>query len=317
VIGLGLRQLEEVVSAKADALQRVFSELSTELDDLGKLMLELRGDEKQAAREKQKELREKQRELAEAINEWRARARGVRHQSSITKLVAFLDELALLEEPEVNAAIEHTRMLIESGGEQVADEQPGDLLAVQTPAQRLIERARTDYLLRGPDVGVREREAVMFANRTGMAQDDAALAELEEALDDGDVLVKEVAYLTVIQLLRSRAIQFADLDEAHRAVKRLVTLDHPAVIPVLIEIVESPRSGYVRNADETVESDNTRTRLIALLRLVEWHTADAEAAVRSRLRDRDKQIVQVAMRALDLFPDPWSGPLKKPKKQAP
>ena len=91
-------------------------------------------------------------------------------------------------------------------------------------------------------------------------------------------------------------------------------LDHAAVVPVLIEIVETPRSGFIQRDEEAVESDNTRTRLIALLRLVEWHTADAEQAVRGRLRDREEKIVRVAERALDLFPDPWSGPLKKPSR---
>jgi len=312
VIGIGLRDLEEAISAKADALQRVFSDMSMELDELGKSMLELRGDEKQAAREKQKELRTKQRELAADINTWRERARAVRHQSSISSLQTYLEELSTLGEEAITAAVERTRALIESGGSDVSQEERADLRQEQTPAQRLLERARTDYFMRGSDVSAREREAVTFANITGMAQDDAALAEMEGALDDGDPLVREVASLTVIQILRFRALRFADLDAAHLAAKRLTQLGHPAVVPVLIEIVETPRSGFIQGEEEAVESDNTRTRLIALLRLVEWHTADAEQAVRGRLRDREEKIVRVAERALDLFPDPWTGPLKKP-----
>lgn len=309
MIGIGLRQLEEVVNAQAEARQREFIQLSTELDDFGKQMLELRGEEKQAARTKQKELRAQQQELAEDINRWRQRARDVTHQSGTQSLLAFLDELEALGVNEVTRAVQRTRQLLESGSSDDDEPQQPEMFLEQTPAQRLLERARSDYVLRGTDVGVREREAVTFANQTGMAQDDHVLEELRASLEETDPLVREVAQLTMIQLLRFRAVRFADLDAAHLAVKELTKLHHPAVVPVLIEILEQPRSGFV-NGDQ--QADNGASRLIALLRLVEWHTADAEQAVRARLRDRDKKIVRVAQRALDLFPPPWSGPLKKP-----
>jgi hypothetical protein len=59
-----------------------------------------------------------------------------------------------------------------------------------------------------------------------------------------------------------------------------------------------------------VDADNGRSRLVALLRLVEWHTADAQAALRGRKFDRDPAIVRAAAKALELFPGDWSGPLK-------
>ena len=176
-----------------------------------------------------------------------------------------------------------------------------------SPAGRLIQRARTEYDLRGSDPAPRQRNAVEFANRPGMAQDDAALAEIEAALNDPDRMVREVAALTAIQLHRFRAVRLADLDAAHDSVLRLTRLNHPAVVPALIDVLEHPRTGFV-NGDE--EGNNDRSRRVALTRLVEWHTADAQHAIRRRQFDRDPQVVHVAERALELFPGEWKGPLK-------
>ena len=310
MIGIGLRQLEEVINARADALQREFIDLSSQLNDLGRDILELRGDERQAAREKQKLLRRKQQELAEEVNTWRERSRGVTHQAGKDSLLAYFDELEALGFAEISQAVQRSRMLIETGGGTVEEGETPPAFIEQTPAQRLIERARTDYILRGKDVSVREREAITFANRRGTAQDDSVLAEIMAAMDDGDALVRELAGLTTMQLLRFRALRSADLDIAHRAVKELAKFNLPAVVPALIEILEQPRTGFVEGEEGPQEGDNNRSRMVALLRLVEWHTPDAEQAVRGRLRDRDSQIVRVAQRALDLFPGPWVGPLK-------
>ncbi|HJX40925.1 MAG TPA: hypothetical protein VJ345_05635, partial [Anaerolineales bacterium] len=78
----------------------------------------------------------------------------------------------------------------------------------------------------------------------------------------------------------------------------------------LVEIVENPRTGYVRGEQGSEEADNGRSRLVALLRLVEWHTAVAQQTVRGRLFDRDQHIVRAAQRALELFPGDWTGRLK-------
>ncbi|MBN2557016.1 MAG: hypothetical protein JXA97_13870 [Anaerolineales bacterium] len=310
MIGIGLRQLEEVINARADALQREFIDLSSQLNDLGRDLLELRGDERQAARERQKLMRQKQQALAEEVNTWRERARAVTHQPGKDFLLAYFDELETLGFDEISRAVQRSRVLIETGGGTAAEDEIPPAFIEQTPVQRLIERARTDYVLRGKDVGVREREAVTFANRRGAAQDDNTLAEMMAAMSDGDALVRELAGLTTIQLLRFRALRSADLEIAHQAVKELAKLTLPAVVPALIEILEQPRTGFVEGEEGPQEGDNSRSRMVALLRLVEWHTPDAEQAVRGRLRDRDSQIIRVAQRALDLFPDPWAGPLK-------
>jgi hypothetical protein len=143
-----------------------------------------------------------------------------------------------------------------------------------------------------------------------MAQDDEALAEIEAAVEDSDPLVRELAILTTAQLHRFRALRVADLDIVHDSVQYLSRMTHSSVIPILVEILENPRTGFVIEEGETRESDNDRSRMVVLLRLVEWHTADAKVAVQGRQFDRDEHIVKASDRARELFPGPWSGPLK-------
>jgi hypothetical protein len=50
--------------------------------------------------------------------------------------------------------------------------------------------------------------------------------------------------------------------------------------------------------------------MVALLRLVEWHTSEAQSALRGMRFDRDPHIVKTAEKALALFPGDWKGPLK-------
>jgi hypothetical protein len=50
--------------------------------------------------------------------------------------------------------------------------------------------------------------------------------------------------------------------------------------------------------------------MVALLRLIEWHTPEAKMAVHKLQFERDPNLVKTARRALELFPDDWSGPLK-------
>jgi hypothetical protein len=123
-------------------------------------------------------------------------------------------------------------------------------------------------------------------------------------------LVKDVAILTTIQMYRFRALRSADLFLAHESVKELAKINHVAVIPALIEIVEQPRTGYLEEEEAGADSINVRSRMIALLRLVEWHTSEAQKAVLMRRFDQSKQISRAAERALELFPGDWSGPLK-------
>ena len=75
-------------------------------------------------------------------------------------------------------------------------------------------------------------------------------------------------------------------------------------------MLTNPRSGFVQGASGPEEATNTRSRMVALLRLVEWHTAEAHSALRGMRFDRDSHIVKTAEKALALFPGDWKGPLK-------
>jgi hypothetical protein len=138
-----------------------------------------------------------------------------------------------------------------------------------------------------------------------MAQNDEALDELEAALADKDPLVKEVVTLTLIQMHRFRAMRLGDLDAVYASVQRLSHLNHPAAIPVLIEIVETPRTGFAQGEGGMVEENNNRSREAALISLIQWHTPEAQTAIRARQRDRDAHIAQGAARALELYPGEW------------
>ncbi len=310
MIGLGLRQLQDALNRKADTIQKEFISLSERIDELGRLMLEVEEEDRQRLREDQKALREEQQGLAEEINTWRDRARSVTQQPGQESLRNYLNDLLELEEEMVRPAIEHAIYLLDAPEDELAalDTRPEPVQ--MTSAQRLFERARIDYDLRGSDSSVRVREAIAFANRPGLAQDDEVLAEIEAAMQDTDPLVREVAILTTAQLHRFRAIRVADLDIVHESVQYLSRMTHPSVVPILIEILENPRTGFFIEEGETIESNNDRSRMVALLRLVEWHTADAKVAIQGRQFDRDEHIVKASDRALELFPGSWSGPLK-------
>lgn len=311
MIGLGLRQVQDALNRKADGIQREFVAASERLDEISRLMLELGEDERRTLRAEQAGLRERQQELADEINRWRERGRRVLTQPGQGSLRAYLNDLLALEDPIVTPAVKHALYLLDAPEEELARlaESPQRASAV-TPAGRLLTRARTEYDLRGADPAERLRAAVEFANRPGMAQDDDAIAEIEAALSDADPLVRETSALTAIQLHRFRALRVADLETAHRSTQRLAQIKSPAAIPVLIEILEKPRTGFVQGERGPEERDNARSRMVALLRLVEWHTGDAQKALRARQFDRDANIVRAAARALDLFPGEWTGPLK-------
>ena len=315
MIALGLRQVSKALDAKADQIQHEFIQASNELDDIGRKLLEARGEENRAERDKlraeQKEARAKQQALADQINLWRERARSVTTRPGKFALKDFLNELLELDDPLLEPAVKHALFLLDAPEEELAKLAEEDKpVTPQTPAGRLIERARMEFDLRGADSGSRQRAAVEFANRSGMALEDDAVKEIEAALDDADPMVREVALLTTIQLHRFRCMRIADLDQAHTSVNRLASLQHPAVIPCLIEIMENPRTGFVRVGEDMEEADNSKSRMVALLRLVEWHTAEAQQAIRARKFDRDDSVVSAANRALELFPGTWSGPLK-------
>lgn len=313
-IGIGLRQVQQAVERKASSIQKSFIELSDELDELGRRMLEAEEEERIRLREEQKTLRVKQQAIAEEVNTWRTRARAVMQQSGVTSLRSFLNELLELDEPLITPIVEQALHLLDLPPDQRPLPEQETQYDVKTPAARLIERARTDFDLRGSDPADRMREAVTFANRQGMAQDDAALEEITAAMEEDDPLVRELAIMTAIQIHRFRALRLAELDRSHESVQTIARINHPLAIRALIEIVSEPRIGYLVEDGQSVQSDNSRSRMIALLRLVEWHTGEAQAAIRQLRFDRDEHIVSAAEKSLELFPGPWSGPLKRSKE---
>jgi HEAT repeat protein len=314
VIGLGLRQLQDALNGKADRIQHEFVLLSEELEDVGRKLLEADEADRPPLRDRQQEIRERQMQVADNVNVWRERARNVIQQRGSGALRAYLEELASLEDEQVQAAAKHALYLMDAPEEELAAlADQSSARKVTTPAGRLIERARTEYDLRTGDPATRMRAAVEFANRSGVAQDLAALDEIEAAMEDPDPLVREIAALTVAQLLKFRSLRLADLDASHTAVQRLAKVNHMAAIPVLIDVLNSPRTGFVTREGESIEEDNGRSRMVALLRLVEWHTPDAQYAMRGLQFDRDPHIVKAAKRALELFPGDWTGRLPKPQ----
>lgn len=317
MIALGLRRVQEALNQKADEVQREFIQLSTQLDEINRKMLEVRQEERAALRAEQEAIRARQQKLADEVNLWRERGRSVLTRPGADALRNYLQTLLDLGEERLVPAVQHALYLLDASEEELerlSQLESGQRSRATSPVARLVERARSEYDMRGSDSTARQRAAVEFANRSGMAQDDAVLAEIEAALDDPDPLVREVLLLTLIQIHRFRCMRVADLDMAHKAAQRLAEINHATVIPVLIEILEKPRSGFVEGPAGPEEKDNGPSRLIALLRLVEWHTAEAQAAVRARLFDRDPHIVNAAKRALELFPDPWTGPVKGAEK---
>ena len=314
-IGIGLRQVQEALDRMGNLVQQEFISMSAELDDLSYQIIEADGDEKKALKEAQTELRERQRSVAEKVNLWRTRARKVLSQPGESTLRAYLNELLELDEESIVPAIEQALRLLDTPPEERGPIVAAQDLSPQSPVERLIERARMDFDLRSSDSGIRQREAVEFANRPGLAQDGQVLAEITAAMDDPDPLVAEVATLTTIQLYRFRATRFADLDGAHEAVLFMSKLNHPGVIPALIEVAERPRAGYIIQDGEHVESHNDRSRMVAVLRLVKWHTAEAKLTIQKLRFDQDEHIAKAAERALELFPGAWSGKIP-PKETA-
>ena len=243
--------------------------------------------------------------------------KGVIQTRGGQSLRTYIEDLKSLGEENVTRAAEQALWMMDSPEEAMdlmsqQANQPQD----QTPVGRLIERGRTEYDLRLGDRTARSRAAIEFANRPGMIQNEEAIKELDAALDDPDPLVQELAVLTSIQLHRARSMGLADLEQAFDSVKQLARFDDLAVIPALVQVVNSPRSGFtIDDSGESQEGDNSRARMVALLRLVELHTPEAKAAVHARQTDRNKEIAVAAQKALDLFPGPWKGPLKRKAKK--
>jgi hypothetical protein len=314
-----LRKLQEVLTRKADSAQRDFIAVSEELKTLARRIQDTPIAEHAPLLEEREALHTRQQALADEINVWRDRARVVLRQPGEEALKAFLAEMAAVEDEAVRAAAERARFVMDAPEEELAK------LAAQTAAAkpttqtgRFIERTRTEYDLRGADPAPRRRAAVEFANRPGMAQNDDALAELEAVMEDPDPIVRGLITATVIQIHRIRATRAAELELAHASVKRLRQIQDPAVIPVFIEVLSNPRTGFVPGeGGELLSGNNNHTRRLALGGLVEWHTPEAQQAVRACQFDRDPQIVKLAARALEMFPGAWKGPTEESRRPPP
>jgi hypothetical protein len=316
VLGLGLRQLQEALNRKADEVQREFLSLSDVLDKNSAELLELEGDARQALRQEQRKLRERRMLIADEINLWRERARAVTRTGGDTSLRDLLAELKQLDEPAIHGAVERVEFILDQP--QVAQDEFDASFEddqEETPAARLITRGLTEYNLRLTDSAGRERAALEFANRPGLSQNLDVLAELEAAADHPDPMVEELVRLTLIQIYRFRALRFADLELSHQAVQALARMKAREVVPILAEIVKTPRTGFTasQGGEDPVEATNTRSRMVALLRLVEWHTPEAQVAIRSVQFDKEAEIARAAKRALEVFPGQWTGTITRPQ----
>jgi hypothetical protein len=256
----------------------------------------------------QEALKEKQLLLAEQVNVWRDRLRAIENPSGEKAILNALEEFLGCGDAEVVKAVPRAKELFAMDPEEKAALFNKAAAATSnTPVGRLVQRAQTSYDLRNGGPAVRQEVAVEFSNRSGVAQDDEIISELEIAMQDSDPIVSDVAMRTMVQIFRFRAVRAAELDTGHAAVQKLVKIQNPIVIPVLIEIMKNPRQGYIVVDGNLQEGSNDNTRLLALIALVEFRTKEAQDAIRMRRYDRDPNIVNAAERALQAFPGDWSG----------
>jgi hypothetical protein len=316
MLGQGLFQLQKTLTNRADTIQREFITITERLNKIARLIVEAHEQEdKDALTAEQAQLRERRAAIAEEVNVWRDKAKDLVNQPGDDALRSFLEDLAATtaDDEAIQAAIKHVQFLMNATEEELAALlQPKEDEKPLTPAGRLLQRARKEWDLRQDDPAPRQRATVEFANRTGMAQDEAAIAEIEEAVFDPDKFVREIALLTLIQVHRFRALRLADLDAAYNSVISLTKINHPLVVSALVQVVEDARTGFVRKpgSDEALQETNTRLRVAALKRLVEWHTPEARRAVEARQMDRDEQVSYIAHRALETFPGEWTKPIR-------
>jgi hypothetical protein len=308
VIILELRGVQQALELKVNSVQHEFSAIADRLVALRRKWVEEEEAERPKIVAEQEALKQTQLAFADEVNVWRDRLRAIESPQSEQAMQKMLQELlACGEEDIVRAVQEAQRLLAMDPEEKAALLNRNASVMANTPVGRLYERARTTYDLRNGGPAVWQQAAVEFANRTGMAQDDSALEELEAGMAQADPIVAEIAIRTLIEILRFRAVRVAELEISHRAVQRLIKIKNPLVIPILVEILAKPRMGYLTTDSGLKEESNSASRLIALIALVEWRTKEAQDAIRSRTFDSDPQIENAALRALEAFPGDWSG----------
>jgi hypothetical protein len=305
---LELRELAIVLDRKVTAIQREFTSIADHLGVLRRKWVEEEETERPRILKEQEALKDKQMVLAEQINVWRDRLRMIENPSGEKTMLNTLEELLGCGDVEVVDAVNRAKKILAmSPEEKSALFNKAAAATANTPVGRLVQRAQTSYDLRGGGPSVRQETAVEFSNRSGMAQDDAVLTELEAAMEDPDLVVSDLAIRTLIQILRFRAVRAAELDTGQLAVQRLVKIQNPIVIPVLIEILKNPRQGYILVNGNLQEGSNDSARLLALIALVEFRTKEVQDVLRMRRYDKDPNIANAAERALQAFPGDWSG----------
>ncbi|MBN2085953.1 MAG: hypothetical protein JW748_12105 [Anaerolineales bacterium] len=305
---LELKDLAMVLERKVTAIQREFTLLADQLAVLRRKWVEEEETERPRIIQEQETLKEKQLVMAEQVNVWRDRLRAIENPTGEKTMLNTLEELLGCGDAEVVEAVNRAKKIMAmSPEEKAALFNRAAAATSNTPVGRLVQRAKSAYDLRSGGSRVRQEAAVEFSNRTGMAQDDAILTELEVAMQDEDPVVSDVAIRTLVQILRFRAVRAAELDSGQAAVQRLVKIKDPVVIPVLIEILKNPRQGYLVVDGNLQEGSNGPARLLALIALVEFRTKEAQDVLRMRRYDKDQNIANAAERALQAFPGEWSG----------
>jgi hypothetical protein len=307
VVILELRDLQEALTQKVQTTQREFTVIQERLSVLRRSWTEAEEDERPQVLAEQERLKEKQLTLAETVNLWRDYLREIetpRGEAALDQTLTNLSQCGVLE---IEELVKSTRALMAMDPEERAGMfQQQVTTAANTPAGRMLERARTSYDLRNGGPAALQQAAVEFANRSNQAVDDAALAELESGMKHRDPIVVDLAARTIVQMLRFRALRSAEADVVRQAVLRLVAMNHPHVVPALIEVLSNPRTVYRESAGGTHEESNSPERLHALVALVErWRSGEVQKVIRSRALENDPQISNAATRALAAFPGEW------------
>jgi len=292
MFGQGLRQLQSVLNRKADMIQREFNAVGTQVQALSQKINNTPQAERAPLISEREDLYARQQNFGDEVNRWRDRARDALRQSSDETTRLYLEELLTTRDDMVRPAVDYMLLLLNSSENELAALSQSQLhaIAAETPASRYIERARTAHELRGADPAPRRLAAFEFANRTGVAQNDQALAELEAVLNDPDPLVSEIMTQTIIQMHRFRALRLGDLDVAQSSTVYLTQLTHPTVVAVLIEIATTARTGFTQQATGIVEANNALVRETALVRLKQWDTPEAQAAVQASERAQARRL---------------------------
>jgi hypothetical protein len=318
MIGQALSQLKEALNLKADAVQHDFTAVSDQLQALARKISEVSAVEPEAIEAlnaEREKLYDRRDALAAEINQWRDLGRAAIRLADDAAAKAFVDELMANPQAAAEAGIvtaaEHVRFMLNASDEELeALEQANRPTEPTTAVGRLLERARTNFDLRGPDREPRRQAAFEFANRPGMLQDEASCTELLATLPapgetPRDKIILETAVLTLMQIYRLRALRLGELDASAEAVQDLLKLKAYAglaLLPILIEIATTARMGFKQAEAGIVETDNQAVRLLALRSMAGARTPEVQTALRLCQHDRVEAIAAEASRQLSQFP---------------